>query len=133
MQNAAEKPRKTYDPGTPGEIRHMGDLQFAVQSFRDEESWYAVDLRNGTCTCPHGTLRDPKDGCKHYRQAKAEHLNMVREKARTMTAAQLRACLSRYSYRPEVEDAIKEVIFEKLYALVDAVQQQVKSREHCRI
>ena len=127
------KTTRTYDPGEPGEIRHLGALQFAVQSFRDEESFYAVDLQSGTCSCPHSQYRDPVDGCKHYKQAKAYHLDMVREKARKMTAAQLRACLRKYRYSDEVKDAIQQVLFEKLYGLINAVSEQVKSREYCRI
>lgn len=133
--------KRSYDPGTPGEVRHMGGSQFAVQSFRDPEDWYVVDLTAGTCTCPHFEKRvapaldagQEMDRCKHHQLAQAEQLRMVREKALTMTPAQLRATLRKFTYTPEMVGSIREVLQEKLMDLVETAKAEVQSRGYCRV
>lgn len=133
--------QKRYGRGTPGDVRHLAGGQFAVQSFRSPNEWYVVDLTAGTCSCSHfekwvGPALDAGkevDRCKHYELAKAEQLHMVRKKAQTLTAAQLRATLRKFSYAPDVEGTIREVLQEKLLELVQSARDQVRNRYYCRV
>jgi hypothetical protein len=135
------KTRKSYDPGRPGETRHLGGRQFAVQSFRNPEDWYVVDLDHGTCSCPHFEKRvgpaldagEEIDRCKHFRLAQAAQLRVIREKAQSMSPARIREALRRYSYRPEVEGTIREVLQEKLLDLIADTSAQVRVRDYCRV
>lgn len=79
---SAPKParKSSYDPGQAGEIRFLGNGCFEVESFRDSGASYAVDIREGTCSCPHHLYRiAPKreagyivEDCKHYRAVQDE-------------------------------------------------------------
>jgi uncharacterized Zn finger protein len=67
---------------------------------------------NGTCTCPHSTLRGAKD-CKHRRAARLQAFRDARERAEKLSVDELKCVLLFKEHRPEVEEAIERVVWEK--------------------
>jgi hypothetical protein len=124
----AKKPRKPYDPGTPAGITRLSFREgtFLVQPFtrpgQKAEGEYHVDLAEGTCTCPHFLNRiAPKreEGeeiadCKHLEYARKGSRRIALKVSRTLSEAKLREQMDRSDLRPEIHDALREAMWERL-------------------
>lgn len=104
--------KSSYHPGTPGEVIPQGHGRYIVESFRNSGEFYAVDLNENTCSCPHTEYRHADD-CKHRRQARFTAYLETREKAMGMDVADLKTALFLNDYRPEVREAIDWVVCAK--------------------
>src|SRR5690349_17368658 len=70
-----------YDPGLPGRVIPEGHGRYLVESFKNSDHWYSVDLNERTCTCPNFIYRRPEAGCKHLHLAAFESYKAARTKA----------------------------------------------------
>lgn len=117
LNATTETPRKSrYNPGAPGRIQPEGNGRFMIESFRDSDHFYSVDLNEGetgSCSCPDHIFRHRE--CKHLRIARYEVFKSVKEKARSLAHSALEALLQKYqgSNRPEIEEAIRYSLWER--------------------
>jgi hypothetical protein len=97
-----------YDKGTATVPVKIAAGRYSVDSFRGEGS-YEVNVKTGTCNCPHFTGRLAGTGleCKHLQAARQARAAELAAKAAALTPAELTALLPRYADRPEVAAAIK--------------------------
>ena len=51
-----------------GKIIHLDDLEYLVQSQRQDGVYYSVSLANGSCSCPDYLFRHSE--CKHIMAVK---------------------------------------------------------------
>lgn len=105
--------KQTYNPGTKGYIKSEGKGCYTVQSFRNNEEDYRVNLNAGTCSCPDHQFRQRE--CKHIKAAKQEAYNNTVQIAQTQTLENLQTALfvNAGTYREEVKEAISFVIYHK--------------------
>lgn len=99
--------KTNYDPGTKGEIENLGDGWCRVQSFRDREKSYSVDLNDRSCSCPHNQKRGAL--CKHITAAVNESARRAEEIALGLSLDELR----RFALRPHRTE-IQAVILKAL-------------------
>jgi hypothetical protein len=104
--------RKSYDPGQPGQIKPQGNAIYLVESFRNSGDFYAVDLAENTCSCPHSVNRNAAD-CKHRRAARLQAFKDAKAKAQSLDLDTLKNVLLFKDHRPEVTEAIEYVIWER--------------------
>jgi hypothetical protein len=111
---AMNRVQRKYNPGLPGRIESQGHGRYIVESFRNSGEFYAVDLEENTCSCPHSIYRNAAD-CKHRAWARFHSYKSARAKAETMDLETLKAAFSnfRIHYRPEIREAIEFAIFAK--------------------
>jgi uncharacterized Zn finger protein len=108
---------RTYDPGTATRPVKVADGLYSIDSFRGEETSYLVDLRSGSCTCPHYQKRiaGTSGACKHVKAARAARFLSLTEKARTVPTEILPALLAKHEQegRLDVALAIRSELFDR--------------------
>lgn len=76
----APAPRKSVHRGTPGDILHLGERRYQVESWMHPGCWYRVDLAANTCNCAHCAH---KPECKHRGMARDKEAMMARNPQKT--------------------------------------------------
>ncbi len=110
-----------YNPGTVGEVTHLGGSRYSVQSFTDRSKCYTVDLdpKNFSCECPlHQKKIQPEweagnaeiTECKHASAARQAAQEAAYEKAKDFSPEALRHLLQTRSYRPEVAEGMFQAL-----------------------
>jgi hypothetical protein len=105
---------RKYDPGSKGEIIPQGNGVYFVQSFRNREEGYTVDLNENSCSCPHTEKRNAAD-CKHRRAARQRAYEETRQKAERQSLDTLRSLLlfNADSPREEIKEALDYAIYHR--------------------
>jgi hypothetical protein len=93
----------------------QGNGRYIVQSFKNREESYSVDLNENTCSCPH-SIRRNADDCKHRQVARQRAYEEARRKAAKVALDDLRNLLL-FNYedsnRPEICEALDYAIWER--------------------
>ena len=104
--------RSRYTPGTPGEVLPFGLNHFSVQSFRNREEAYSVDLAERTCSCKGYLYSNREEGapvkeCKHLRHTSRVAAVKAAERVEGFTLGKILRHLGRPDLCPEYRDALE--------------------------
>jgi hypothetical protein len=103
-----------YDKGTATTPVKIAAGRYSVDSFRGEGS-YEVNVKTGTCGCPHwqGRLKGTGKDCKHLTAVREHHARELALKAGTLTDAELTALLPKYEARLDIATALQAELAER--------------------